>query len=291
MTPSPTYKLNSEEVSYLSLLLSIIASQNWQAFAHSILHNPTVFQSFCSNLHKSSDLNGMTILHAAVRYNPPQTIIKLLLKFTPDAPSCVDCLGRTPLHVASGTRAEITTIQLLSKHYPSACIVQDEDGKTPLHLACDSTCELFEGDAIQERSPPSLDVIKTLISSYPASVLLEDQDGMSALEHAIFSNAPIKVVKVLQYATRKMSQRKTTTRQRRVSQDDSMVVDNDCGEPQPMMIDNDDEVVVATASHATVIPALKDEFDTTSSSRLCLNRPSRRRGGIVMEQSAMARSA
>ena len=292
-TSSPTtHNLNSEEVSYLSLLLSIIASQNWQAFAHSILHDPAVFRSFCSNLHKSSDLNGMTILHAAVRHNPPKTIIKLLLKFTPDAPSCVDCLGRTPLHIASGTRAEITTIQLLSSHYPSACIVQDEDGKTPLHLACDSTCELFEGDAAtQERSPPSLDVIKTLISSYPTSVLLEDQDDMSALEHAIFSNAPIKVVKVLQYATRKMSQKnKTTKRQRRVSQDDSMVVDNDYVEPQPMMIDNDDEAEVATASHA--IPAFKDEFDM-SSSRLCLDRPSRRRrrGGIVMEPSAMARSA
>ena len=85
-TSSQTHNLNSEEVSYLSLLLSIIASQNWQAFAHSILHNPAVFQSFCSNLHKSSDLNGMTILHAAVRHNPPLTIIKLLLKFTPDAP-------------------------------------------------------------------------------------------------------------------------------------------------------------------------------------------------------------
>ena len=91
-----------------------------------------------------------------------------------------------------------------------------------------------------------------------------------------------------------MSQKnKTTTRrQRRVSQDDSMVVDNDYVQPQPMMIDDDDEAEVATASHATLIPAFKDEFDM-SSSRLCLDRPSRRRrrGGIVMEPSAMARSA
>ena len=43
----------------------------------------------------------------------------------------------------------------------------------------------------------------TLLKASPLSLCSEDQDGMSALEHAILSEASIKVVKLLQYATRK----------------------------------------------------------------------------------------
>lgn len=108
----------------------------------------------------------------------------------------------------TGTRADLATIQLLVTAYPHGCCVQDIDGKTPLHMACDTQCELFEQDDDEkiELSPPSLEVVKTLIKTKPCCVQLEDQDGMSALEHSIFSDSDIKVVKLLQNATRKQCQ-------------------------------------------------------------------------------------
>eukprot|EP00584_Thalassiosira_punctigera_P009140 CAMPEP_0172530366 /NCGR_PEP_ID=MMETSP1067-20121228/4120_1 /TAXON_ID=265564 ORGANISM="Thalassiosira punctigera, Strain Tpunct2005C2" /NCGR_SAMPLE_ID=MMETSP1067 /ASSEMBLY_ACC=CAM_ASM_000444 /LENGTH=189 /DNA_ID=CAMNT_0013314555 /DNA_START=19 /DNA_END=585 /DNA_ORIENTATION=- len=182
--------LNDEEIQYLSLLLGIIDSQNWQALGHAILNNPTVFQSFARTVSRSSELNGMTILHACVRFNPPPQTIQILLELVPESPIFVDCLGRTPLHVAAGTGASLPTIQLLVEACPRACGVQDVDGKTPLHLACDSACELFEGDERNPpRGPPSCEVVQMLAKASPMSVPLEDLEGMSALEHAIFSDA------------------------------------------------------------------------------------------------------
>jgi len=175
-----------------------------------MLSNPTLFQSFARKVSQSTELNNMTFLHACIRFNPPTYIVKTLLGLLPEAPSCVDCLQRTPLHVAVGTRASLPLIQLLAKAYPRACEIQDKDGKTPLHLACDNEGEIFEADdedddamVVTEREPPSYDVVLTLVRTSIPSVPLEDQYGMSALEHAILSDAPIKVVKLLQHATRK----------------------------------------------------------------------------------------
>mmetsp|Transcript_14255 Transcript_14255/g.30442 ORF Transcript_14255/g.30442 Transcript_14255/m.30442 type:complete len:246 (+) Transcript_14255:173-910(+) len=199
-----SYQLNDDDIQYLSLLLGIIDAQNWEAFGYAILNHPTEFQSFARKICQSTELNGMTILHACVRLNPPPHIIKVLLQLVPESPSCIDCLQRTPLHIAAGTRASSPIIKLLVDAYPTACEIRDIDGKTPLHLACDSACELFEGDRESDaREPPRYDVVRTLAKASPLSVPLEDQDGMSALEHAIFSDAPIVVIKLLQYATRK----------------------------------------------------------------------------------------
>lgn len=120
----------------------------------------------------------------------------------PESPSLVDCLNRTPLHVAAGTRANLATIQLLTDACPVACSVRDEDGKTPLHLACDSACELFKGDKDRgERDPPSYDAVITIIKAWISAVPWEDNDGTSALEHAILSGAPIKIIRLLKATT------------------------------------------------------------------------------------------
>ena len=204
MTDQVSYQLNDDEIEYLSFLLGTIDEQNWHALRYAILSNPIVFQSFCRTVSRSEELNGMTVLHACVRFNPPLQIIKLFIDLVPEAPAAVDCLQRTPLHVAAGTRASAPLIKLLADAYPRACDIQDDDGKTPLHLACDTACELFEGDGDSKRVPPSLEVVQALVAASPNSVPLEDLDGMSALEHAIFSDAPIHVVKLLQHVTRKL---------------------------------------------------------------------------------------
>ena len=193
----------------MTLLLSVINNSDWKALAYLIYKNPTKLQALCRKLVRCPELNGMSILHATLRHNPPETIVNALIKLVPEAPQCVDCLGRLPLHICTGTRADLASVQLLVTAYPQGCCVQDVDGgKTPLHMACDIQCKLFEQDDDEETelSPPSLEVVKTLIKTKPCCVQLEDQDGMSALEYSIFSDSDIKVVKLLQNATRKQCQ-------------------------------------------------------------------------------------
>ncbi|KAL7541741.1 hypothetical protein ACHAXR_011184 [Thalassiosira sp. AJA248-18] len=203
---SSSNQLSEEEIEYLSLLLGIIEGKEWEALGNGMIGNPYAFQSFARTISKSSELNGLTILHACVRFDPPPHIVKILLELVPESPSCVDCLQRTPLHVAAGTGASFPLIKLLAEAFPQACDIQDEDGKTPLHMACDNTCKMFEGDGDSMRDPPSYHVVETLIRASPFSVLVEDLDDMSALEHAILSDATIQVVRKLQKATRKQCQ-------------------------------------------------------------------------------------
>ena len=147
----------------------------------------------------------MTLLHAAVRYNPPIELVLDMLTICPALLSATDCLGRTPLHVAAGSGATPDLIKSLAYAYPSACDIQDIDGKTPLHLACDSDCELFATDeeSVVARGPPCHDAIRALLSESLAAATIEDVDEMNALEHAIMSNAELKTVKLLQNAATK----------------------------------------------------------------------------------------
>lgn len=203
--------LDKKEIEYLSLLLGLIDSQDWKTFQFTILRNLSGFKSFAKTISRSSELNGMTFLHACVRFDPPAHIVQMIINLCPDSPSTMDCLRRTPLHIAAGTRANISTLKILADAYPMACDIQDEDGKTPLHFACDSSCELFEDDENISRKPPSYDVIKLLLSASPLSVTIEDDTEMSPLEHALLSDSPITVINMLQKETQKQFRRQHRT--------------------------------------------------------------------------------
>ncbi|KAL7471903.1 hypothetical protein ACHAXS_012224 [Conticribra weissflogii] len=190
----------------------MIECQHWHIFQRTILNNPTVFQVISQKVSKCSQLNGMTFLHACVRFNPPAHIVQLVVNLNRDSANSVDCLGRTALHIAAGTRADIATIQILTEACPIAVDIQDNDGKTPLHFACDSSCELFEGDEHIQRPPPCLDSIKVLLSTSRMSIAIEDEDGMSPLEYAIMSEADCRVVNMLQRATQIHYQRRQQVR-------------------------------------------------------------------------------
>ncbi|KAL7537337.1 hypothetical protein ACHAXR_007747 [Thalassiosira sp. AJA248-18] len=194
-------QLNEEEIEFISLIIGIINDQNWKALEYAMIDNPYVFQSFARAISKSSEINGLTILHACVRFDPPPYIVEMLLELVPESPSCVDCFQRTPLHVAAGTGASFPIIKLLAEAFPQACVIQDDDGMIPLHLACDSACQLFEGDGDSARDPPSYDVVAMLVHASPLAVLVEDLNAMSALEYAILSDASIQVINLLQKAT------------------------------------------------------------------------------------------
>ncbi|KAL3803131.1 hypothetical protein HJC23_003406 [Cyclotella cryptica] len=193
--------LTNEEYAFLCLLLKHIDLRNWQVLDQILRTNPKKFVSVSEAIAKSSQLNGMTILHACIRFDPPPSIVGNIIQLSPFSPGCVDCLNRTPLHIAAAIRANPQSIMILTDACREACAIQDADGRTPLHLACDVHCELFEGEEGVVRAPPSFDVIRYLASASPQSVPLEDECDMSALELAILSGADIRSVKFLMHVT------------------------------------------------------------------------------------------
>mmetsp|Transcript_3896 Transcript_3896/g.6905 ORF Transcript_3896/g.6905 Transcript_3896/m.6905 type:complete len:234 (+) Transcript_3896:112-813(+) len=194
--------LSGHALSYLTLLLNIIESRDWVSFDEIAIRNPGAFQKLSNIVTSTNEFNGMSFLHAIVRNHPPLEIVADVIRTCPNLPSARDCLNRTPLHVAAGVGASVQVVKYLCMAYPEACKIQDEDGRTPLHFACDVECKLFEGQP-DRREPPAFEVIHALLCASIAPASMEDADEMSPLEYAIFSNADVKVVKLLQKAAQK----------------------------------------------------------------------------------------
>eukprot|EP00984_Skeletonema_dohrnii_P017400 scaffold7907_cov165-Skeletonema_dohrnii-CCMP3373.AAC.3 len=116
-------------------ILQLISSQDWEIWS-AILSRPALFRKLSSQVSSCSQLHGMTLLHAAVRYDSPLDVIVEMIRVCPDMPAAKDCLGRTPLHVAAGLKASASLLTILAHACPAACDVQDEGGKTPLHFLC-----------------------------------------------------------------------------------------------------------------------------------------------------------
>ena len=191
-------------------ILELLIDQNWESFRCNVLSSREIFRHLASAISSCSQLNGMTLLHAIVKYDPPLEIVARMIEFCPDMPAATDCLRRTPLHVAAGSRASASLIELLAHAHPAACDAQDEERKTPLHFACDSSCVLFEDDFHESgsipRQPPNHEAVAVLLSYSVHAVTLEDDEDMTPLEHAIQSNASMETVKLLQHETRQATQ-------------------------------------------------------------------------------------
>ena len=196
-------------LNYLVVLLGSAEAQDWMTFEEFALSSPQTFKIISKAISEIEEFNGMTLLHACVRYDPPASLLQQMIEHYPQALMKVDCLGRTPLHVASGCGASLPVLELLTMGYPEACSVQDEEGKTPLHFACDASCELFEEDECMPPTPPSIETICVLLQGSPDAVALEDLDEMNALEYAILSDAPFEVVKLLQDVTQRVIRKKS----------------------------------------------------------------------------------
>ena len=198
---------NSPKVlNLITILLEAIAGRDWELFRSTALSSPVYFKAVTKAIASCPEFNGMTLLHAVVRYTPPLDVVALMIDICPDLPAAKDCLGRTPLHVAAGSGATPMLIKLIARACPASCDAQDEDGKTPLHYACDSSCELFEGDDVKPPREVCHGSVRALLSESLNAATIEDADEMNPLEYAIISDAEINTVKILQKASCKTLQ-------------------------------------------------------------------------------------
>jgi len=164
-------------------ILELIVLQDWETFRSTVLSNPDSFRNIASAISACSELNGMTLLHAAVHFNPPLDIVTQMIRLCPHMTAAKDCLDRTPLHVAAGSKASASLLKLLAHTCPAACDVQDEEGKTPLHFACDSSCVLFEEDHENDKGntskqPPNHESVAALLSYSIHAATLEDDEEL-----------------------------------------------------------------------------------------------------------------
>ncbi|KAL3766250.1 hypothetical protein ACHAW5_008196 [Stephanodiscus triporus] len=192
---------------HLTYLLGLFEARDWTAVETFVRSNPEMYCCISNRICEYEEFNGMTLLHACVRFDPPTSVLLKVIHLHPEALRKEDCIGRTPLHVAAGSGASFFVMKVLTAMYPGACAIQDEGGRTPLHIACDSSCELFEGEC-SSRGPPSLDTVLVLLAGSLDAATLEDAEEMNAVEHAILSNAPIDVVVTLQKAMRRAMEMK-----------------------------------------------------------------------------------
>ncbi|KAL7495823.1 hypothetical protein ACHAWT_006321 [Skeletonema menzelii] len=245
MAMIPYTTIDESLLQKIGTLLGVIGSKRWSVFQQIALSNRQIFDTVSDILNQCNEqFNGMTLLHACCRHEPPLEIIVQMIRLRPELVSARDCLGRTPLHIAAGCSAQPHVIKTLAHADPSTCNVQDEDKRTPLHLACDRDCNLFEDPEDSKSRELSYDSVRALLSESLEAAVMEDEDEMNPVEYAIMSNADIKLVKLLQKATQKAASRK----RRKAS---------------PMQ-----QVEVAAAESVQSIPSL----------------PSKRRSGVVMHR-------
>lgn len=128
---------SSSRTAFTNRMMECIDSNNWADLEYMLRTHPKEFKEVSAAISRSPHLNGMTVLHACIRFNPPPRIVQQIIRLDPATISSVDCLNRTPLHIAAAVRADLQSIMLLVYRYGRACAIQDVDGKTPLHFACD----------------------------------------------------------------------------------------------------------------------------------------------------------
>lgn len=207
MTMTSSTPIDDSLLQKIGTLLGVIDSKRWSVFQQIALSNRQVFDMVSDILIQcTNQFNGMTLLHACCRHQPPLEIVAEIIRLRPELVSARDCLGRTPLHIAAGCSAHPHVIKTLAHADPSTCTVQDEDLRTPLHLACDRDCNLFEDP--EDPRELSYDAVRALLSESLEAAIMEDEDEMNPVEYAIMSDADIRLVKLLQKATQKAASSK-----------------------------------------------------------------------------------
>ncbi len=197
-------------ISSIGEVLLLLVRQDWETLRSTVLADPSLFRDISSVISACAKFNGMTFLHAAVRYNPPSDIIAQMIHLCPHMTAAMDCLDRTPLHVAAGSGASPEVVAMIAHAYPPACDIQDRGGKTPLHFACDGSCSLFEDDDdISSKQVLNHESVHALLSYSVRAATFQDYEQMIPLQHAMLSNASYRTVTMIENATTYFSTQQT----------------------------------------------------------------------------------
>ena len=198
------------ELNPVAVLLRLSQSKEWQVIRTlmSTSSPDCLFNLACSiTLSSENKLEGMTLLHAVVRSNPPLDIVAKIIRVYPEMLAHRDDFDRTPLHIAADSEVSPMLLKFIARAYPAACDAQDEDGRTPLHYVCDTSSFSYvlfadTNATPQHQEAPKHEAIAALLSESLNAATIEDDDEMSPLEHAIMCEASLKTVKLLQVSAR-----------------------------------------------------------------------------------------
>jgi len=204
--PTPPPKLSD-----LIELSDFIADEEWDA-VRELLTDPNAkfLVRSCSypDHHESNDDCHDSIaihnnaLHYACRFYPPFDVVKLIHLAHPEYLTQVDSAGRTVLHTAIRYGSDPRTIRYLCAKYPSAAGALDLSNQTPLHYLCRYYGKSH--DPYKSRGSKTecmREIVRALFANSPKqTVNVEDEDGCTALERAIETDAPYKLIKFLQKA-------------------------------------------------------------------------------------------
>mmetsp|Transcript_24775 Transcript_24775/g.40607 ORF Transcript_24775/g.40607 Transcript_24775/m.40607 type:complete len:287 (-) Transcript_24775:95-955(-) len=141
------------------------------------------------------------VIHFATRFQAPLRIISLLSQKYPQSLASSDITGRYPIHVACKWASTPDIIAYLIKTNPSVVGVPDSIGKVPMHYVGEFYLQHFN-HGLYGRDDSMLQVVRLLKTASPQSVNIEDNEGMNAIEYALECNVNLKVIKLMQRASR-----------------------------------------------------------------------------------------
>ena len=187
-------------------LFQLIKTKDWDCVNHLLAKLGTAKYKYLlrsTEMMVPSDL----IIHHACQSSAPLRLIVGLSTICPSSVDTADENGRYPLHlaVASGCAPEV--IQFLIQRNPTSAAIQDTSGKTPLHYAGECYAEMFINNNLDlpdsEIHRNTYLVVQMLVAVAPHAANMEDEDEMNPIEYAVLNSTHLKVIKMMQQASRK----------------------------------------------------------------------------------------
>ncbi|KAL7477135.1 hypothetical protein ACHAW6_002944 [Cyclotella cf. meneghiniana] len=234
---APQKKMMAPEGPFLRKISKLISSEKWRALdlvLWSASNNTTSSNSSADDMRDAREddvVSSLHIVHFACRFNPPRSIVKRLASTYPAGIYTPDKTGRLPLHHAAKWGASHRLIKCLIEMDPSAVHAKDSEGKSPIHHLCLHYVDAFRpdnglGDVSVEDC--MLQAINVLLEADPSILTMEDNLEATALEYAIESNAPYRVVRRLQKASERFlkDRQKSTMSEQSALNDNNLDVDN-----------------------------------------------------------------
>ncbi|KAL3781925.1 hypothetical protein ACHAWO_004405 [Cyclotella atomus] len=199
----------------LHKITHLIANEKWReldSFLSSTDDAGVITSQISDDAIGEDFVSPMHIVHYCCRFNPPRAIVRRLTSLYPEGVKVPDKIGRLPLHHAAKWGSSHRLIKFLIELDPSAVSVKDSQGKTPIHYLCLHFVDAFRPGHFETNVEECMvQAIEAFLEADLSIVSIEDELDYTALEYAIESNAPYRVVRRLQKATERYWKEKQKT--------------------------------------------------------------------------------